>query len=79
MVFAHVAKNKGFKLVLGIWPDVKASFDSDKKILKDAIKGNEDVIAAITVGSETLYRGNFKGPELLEKINQVKKEIPGVR
>ncbi|EEH08340.1 beta-glucosidase [Histoplasma capsulatum G186AR] len=73
------AKAKGFKVVLGIWPDVETSFKADTAILKKAVKGNEDVISAITVGSETLYRGNFTGPELLAKINDVKKQIPGVR
>jgi glucan 1,3-beta-glucosidase len=33
----------------------------------------KDQVYAITVGSETLYRGNFTGPQLLGKINQVKK------
>lgn len=40
--------------------------------------GNEDVVEAITVGSETLYRGNFTGEQLLEKINQVKQMFPNV-
>ncbi|PGH01347.1 glucan 1,3-beta-glucosidase [Blastomyces parvus] len=73
------AKAKGFKVVLGIWPDVPESFNADVKALEKAVKGNEAVISAITVGSETLYRGNFTGPELLSKINEVKKRIPGVR
>jgi exo-beta-1,3-glucanase (GH17 family) len=37
------------------------------------------VIDAITVGSETLYRGNFTGPELLEKIQDVQRMFPKVR
>ncbi|EEP81042.1 glycosyl hydrolase family 17 [Uncinocarpus reesii 1704] len=72
------AKKKGFKLVLGIWPDVPESFDADTKALQKAIPGNENVITAITVGSETLYRGNFTGQELLQKINQVQKMFPKV-
>ncbi|OAT03518.1 glucan 1,3-beta-glucosidase, variant [Blastomyces gilchristii SLH14081] len=73
------AAKKGFKVVLGIWPDVPESFNADVRVLQKAVKGHKDVISAITVGSETLYRGNFTGPELLEKINEVKKKIPGVR
>lgn len=30
----------------------------------------------MTVGSETLYRGNFTGSTLLEKINDVKAVLP---
>ncbi|OJD23674.1 hypothetical protein ACJ73_04970 [Blastomyces percursus] len=73
------AANKGFKVVLGIWPDVPESFNADIKVLQKAVQGHRNAISAITVGSETLYRGNFTGPELLSKINEVKKKIPGVR
>jgi len=73
------AKAKNFKLVLGIWPDVPESFKADTDALKKAVPGNEDVVTAITVGSETLYRGNFTGKELLGKINEVKKMFPGVK
>ncbi|KAK2738883.1 hypothetical protein FQN57_006898 [Myotisia sp. PD_48] len=73
------AKKKNFKLVLGIWPDVEESFQKDTQALKKAVPGNEDVISAITVGSETLYRGNFTGPELLAKIQQVQKMFPSIR
>lgn len=59
-------------------PDTDQSFSEDTDALKASVPGNEDVIEAITVGSETLYRGNFTGPELLDKINQVKKMFPSV-
>ena len=32
-------------------------------------------VYAVTVGSETLYRGNFTGPQLLEKIKDVKSAL----
>jgi glucan 1,3-beta-glucosidase len=32
-------------------------------------------VYAITVGSESLYRGNFTGPELLTKILDVKTAV----
>ncbi|EAS31500.1 glycosyl hydrolase family 17 [Coccidioides immitis RS] len=73
------AKKKGFNLVLGVWPDVPESFDADTKALQKVVPGNEDVITAITVGSETLYRGNFTGQELLQKINKVQKMFPKVK
>lgn len=59
-------------------PDVPESFNAGTDALKKAVPGNEDVIKAITVGSETLYRGNFTGQELLQKINQVQKMFPKV-
>jgi glucan 1,3-beta-glucosidase len=42
------------------------------------VPGNEDVVYAITVGSETLYRGNFTGEELLGKIQSVQNLFPKV-
>lgn len=60
-------------------PDTKDSFNVDTQALKKAVPGNEDVIEAITVGSESLYRDTFTGPELLEKIQQVEKMFPKVR
>jgi glucan 1,3-beta-glucosidase len=34
-------------------------------------------VYAITVGSETLYRGNFTGSQLLSKIEEVKAIVKG--
>lgn len=62
----------------GFRPDVEESYKADVEALKKAVPGNEDVVAAITVGSETLYRGNFTGPELLKKINEVQKVFPKI-
>ena len=44
--------------------------------MSGSVSGNEDQVYAITVGSETLYRGNFTGPQLLEKINEVQDMFP---
>ena len=41
--------------------------------------GHENVIYAITVGSETLYRKTFTGPELLQKIQNVKQAFPKMK
>lgn len=40
--------------------------------------GNEDSVYAITVGSETLYRGNFTAGQLLGKIQEVQSMFPKV-
>lgn len=39
-------------------------------------KNYADTIYAVTVGSETLYRGNFTGDQLKDKINTVKGKLP---
>ncbi|KAL2795783.1 1,3-beta-glucanosyltransferase Bgt1 [Aspergillus keveii] len=72
------AKAKGFKVVLGVWPDYDESFNQDFDALKDSVPGNEDVIEAITVGSECLYRGDITVQKLLKRINQVKDEFPSI-
>lgn len=72
------AKAKGFKVVLAVWPDTDESFNKDIDALKTCVPGNEDVIEAITVGSEALYRGNLNGQQLLSKIQQTQKIFPKV-
>lgn len=70
------AKEKGFKVVLGIWPDVEESFNNDLEAIKGVADDFTDTIYAVTVGSETLYRGNFTGAELKDKISTVKSQLP---
>jgi glucan 1,3-beta-glucosidase len=70
------AKVKGFKVVLGVWPDTDQSLQADKGALQIYVPQYPDQVYGVTVGSETLYRGNFTGPELLEKINDVKSVLP---
>ncbi|KAL1999387.1 hypothetical protein VTN02DRAFT_4585 [Thermoascus thermophilus] len=72
------AKAKGFKVVLGVWPDYPESFGNDTAALQSTVPGNEDVVEAITVGSEALYRGNLDGNQLLDRINQVKAMFPSI-
>jgi len=71
------AKSKGFKVVLGIWPDTDESFAADKAAVVEYAPQYSDQVYAITVGSETLYRGNFTGEQLLEKIQDVKTALNG--
>ena len=51
-------------------PEVPVFFKAGKSALKKAVQGNEDIVVAITVGSETLYRGNFTGQELLGRLSR---------
>ncbi|OTB02903.1 glycoside hydrolase family 17 protein [Hypoxylon sp. CI-4A] len=71
------AKTAGFKVILGIWPDTDESFQADKAAVVENTSKYKDQVYGITVGSESLYRGNFTGPELLEKIEDVKSAVGG--
>ena len=73
------AKNRGFKVILGVWPDVDESFNADKEALQTYAMQYEDQVYAVTVGSETLYRGNFTGEQLLEKIKDIKSVLPNTK
>ncbi|KAI9808664.1 MAG: hypothetical protein M1825_003815 [Sarcosagium campestre] len=73
------AKSKGFKVILGIWPDTDESFSNGKSAVKAYANQYKDQVHAVTVGSETLYRGNFTGDELVKKIKEVKSIVPGIK
>jgi glucan 1,3-beta-glucosidase len=70
------AKIKGFKVILGVWPDVDSSLQADKQALQIYVPQYLDQVYGVTVGSETLYRKTFTGSQLLEKINDVKSVLP---
>ncbi|KAH9845500.1 glycoside hydrolase family 17 protein [Teratosphaeria destructans] len=70
------AKAKDFQVILGVWPDTAEAFEADKQALKTYATQYADQVYAVTVGSETLYRGNFTGEELLGKIKEVKEILP---
>lgn len=53
------------------------SFNADTAAIVKYAPTYSDQIYAITVGSETLYRGNLTGPQLLTKIQSVKKATGG--
>ncbi|KFY08827.1 hypothetical protein V492_05873 [Pseudogymnoascus sp. VKM F-4246] len=73
------AKAAGFKVILGVWPDYDESLAKDEAALVKYTPDFKDQVYAITVGSETMYRGNFTGPELLQRINKIKKAVPGFK
>jgi glucan 1,3-beta-glucosidase len=52
------------------------SFVKDFAALKKYIPGYESQVEAITVGSETLYRGDLTGPQLHKYISTVGKAFP---
>lgn len=63
-------------LTLSTRPDVEESFNNDLNAITAVAEKYKDTIYAVTVGSETLYRGNFTGPELKAKIDTVKGKLP---
>ncbi len=70
-------------MFVGLWlivrryrPDVEESFNNDLKAITDVASQYTDTIYAVTVGSETLYRGNFTGDQLKAKISTVKAALP---
>lgn len=58
-------------------PDTDDSYTKDLAAITTYAPKYADQVYAITVGSETMYRGNFTGAELLTKINDVKKATGG--
>ncbi|KAI5867589.1 glycoside hydrolase family 17 protein [Durotheca rogersii] len=70
-----IAKQAGFQVVLGIWPDTDESFKSDKAAVVEYAPKFKDQVYAITVGSEAMYRGNFTGEQLAAKIRDVKSAV----
>ncbi|KAH0255788.1 putative glucan 1,3-beta-glucosidase, partial [Aureobasidium melanogenum] len=70
------AQSKGFMVILGVWPDVDSSLQADKQALQTYVPQYRNQVYGVTVGSETLYRKTFDGPQLLEKINDVKSVLP---
>lgn len=73
------AQKKGFQVVLGIWADVDAQFNDGKAAAQKFSAQYPDQVHAVTVGSEALYRGNFTGDELAEKILEVKEAVGDVK
>lgn len=69
----------GYVLIEFLRPDVESSFSADKKAISTYATKYSDQVYAITVGSETLYRGNFTGEQLLSKIQEVKTLVKGTK
>ncbi len=59
-----------------IRPDTEESYAADKAAVVQYAPQYAKQVYAITVGSETLYRGNFTGETLLAKIQDVKQAVP---
>ena len=66
-------------MIFNFRPDTEDSFAKDTQALKTHATKFADQVHAVTVGSEALYRGNFTGEQLLEKIQEVKKILPNTK
>lgn len=56
-------------------PDTDESYNADKAAVTTYAPQYQDTVYAVTVGSETLYRGNFTGQQLLAKIQDMKSAV----
>lgn len=75
------AVSKGFKVVLGVWPDSDEAYNADKSALQSALSDSRNmaVVQAITVGSEALYRESLTAEALLSKIQDMQKTFPSLK
>lgn len=58
---------------------MNSSYNADVAAIKAALPGNQAAVYAITVGSEVLYRKSLTPTTLLARINDVKKQFPGIK
>ena len=72
-----IAKEYGMKTLVGAWlSDDKELNEKEIKNLIEVVKaGHADLVA---VGNEVLYREELTEEELLDYINRVKEQLPGV-
>ena len=57
-------------------PDTEDSYQLDKNAILTYAPQYFDNVWAITIGSETLYRGTFTGDQLVEKIEDMRSAAP---
>lgn len=72
-----IAKANGLKVMVGAWlSDNKELNEIEiENLVKVAKEGNADLVA---VGNEVLYREELTEEELLDYINRVKEQLPGI-
>ncbi len=72
-----IAHEKGMKTLVGAWleGDVEKNEEEIEALIKIGKAGHADIIA---VGNEVLLRGDLSEQQIIDYINRVKKEVPGV-
>jgi glucan 1,3-beta-glucosidase len=58
-------------------PDTDASYNLDLSAIQQYAPNYADQVYAVTIGSETMYRGNFTGATLNAKIQATKTALGG--
>jgi len=56
---------------------IDESYAADKAVVVEYAPQYKDQVYAITVGSQTMDRGNFTGAQLIEKIQETKSALGG--
>lgn len=72
-----IAKENGLKVMVGAWlsDDKEQNEEEIANLIQVAKTGNADLVA---VGNEVLYREELTEQELLDYINRVKEQLPGI-
>lgn len=72
-----IAHEYGVKTLVGAWlgTDVKKNESEIEGVIKVGKSGHADIIA---VGNEVLLRGDLSEEQIIESIERVKREVPGV-
>lgn len=72
-----IAHKHGLKVMVGAWlsDDLELNEKEITNLVKVAKAGNADLVA---VGNEVLYRKELTEEELLDYINRVKEQLPGI-
>lgn len=72
-----IAHEHGLKTLVGAWlgTDIEKNKQEIEGVIKVGKSGHADIIA---VGNEVLLRGDLSEEQIIEYIEQVKKDVPGV-
>ncbi|KAI7152070.1 putative glucan 1,3-beta-glucosidase [Hortaea werneckii] len=73
------ASREGFQAVLGIWLSDEQDWAADKASLAELVPQFREQVYGVTVGSETLYRGEISAQDLLMKIEEIRDLLPTVK
>jgi len=73
------AKNKAFQVVLGVWPEDANTYNTAKSAITSTAVNYKEQVYAITVGSESLYRGTYTADQLKSKVDDLRSAAPDFR
>jgi len=74
------AVDKGFQLMLGIWPTDDAHFELEKQALQTYLPTiSVETVKIFLVGSEALYRADLTAAQLASKISDIKDLVADIK